>query len=101
MITQNELLIIESVLKEYLVLQDQIKPIIQRIDEIRSWCKEQGSFSTPNYVCAVTPQTRTCMAGLDKTVEALGREILEEHGLIYISTFLVVRIAESHSIGGK
>lgn len=81
-------------LKEYLFLQACIKQWTVRLEEIRRACKEAGSFCTENHVCAVYIQEQTRMASLETTVSALGKELLEDNGLINHLSFQVVKIAE-------
>lgn len=81
-------------LKELLALEAEVKPKLKRIEEIKTWCKDQGSFATLHYVCAVIPRQRTCLVSLDKAVTALGKEMLESFNLIQTVTFSIVNVSE-------
>ena len=83
----------DAELEEFLHLQKAVKPMLKRIEEIRSLCKERGSFFTANYVCSVKLQERRGMAGLDECIDALGQELLDKHELIRLSSFLLVYVA--------
>jgi hypothetical protein len=81
---------VERALTELLVLEEAIKPMQKRINEIREWCKSQGSFATDNFVVSVKPRNQVRLVGLKAAIEALGIEILESNGLIQeIEVFLV------------
>lgn len=84
---------VEQVLAELLLLEQEVKIKSKRIDEIRKWCKEQGSFSTMNYVCVVKPRTRVGLAGLEVVAAAIGQDILEQFNLIKQSTFYMVTVS--------
>lgn len=84
---------INAVLTEFLSLKQELKLKETRLKEIQTWCKEQGSFATDVYVCSVTDRSRTGLVGLEKAIEALGKELLEQHDLITTSTFSVVSVS--------
>ncbi len=88
---------VNALLAEYLALQEELKIKGKRYDEIRNWCKAQGTFATDQYVCAVKLQTRVGLAGLETVTTALGREILEENDLIRESEFLLVSVSPKSS----
>lgn len=83
----------DSDLREFIALQTTIKIMQKRLDEIKEVCKERGSFCSNNYTCTVLVQERLALLGLDHVQKALGKEILEKHELIKMSTFQVVKVA--------
>lgn len=83
----------DSELRELLLLKEEAKAIKKRVDEITDMCKSRGSFCSEYFVCAVSPQERTGLAGLDEVVAVIGREILDKHDLIRTSTFDVVKVS--------
>lgn len=91
-------LLVDSILKELLVLQADIGPKIKRINEIKAWCIEAGSFSTLNHVCSVAIRERTGLVSLDKAIEVLGEKLLKEKGLIQTISFQVVSISSKFNI---
>lgn len=84
--------ITNKILDELMHLEQQSKIIDARITEIRSACKDAGSFSTSKYVCAVTTQTRTGLASLALVETALGRQILEQHNLIKTTEYKTIKV---------
>lgn len=85
--------LIEGVFMELVSLQEYLKPKIKRMEELKTWCKTLGSYATENYVCSVRPQEKVCLVSLDKAIEALGRSLLEEKGLIQTVSFEVVSVS--------
>lgn len=85
---------IDIVLDELLNLEDDIKPKLKRIEEIKTWCKEQGSFCTDYHVCSIKEHTRTAIVSLKKAVDALGKEMLESFGLIQTTEFKTVHVSK-------
>lgn len=83
----------DNELKELMFLQSALKSLEERIHELRTMCRRQGSFCTENYVCTITPQTRRGLAGMETVIDALGLELLKEHNLIRVSTFSIVKVA--------
>src|SRR5579859_2409608 len=88
----------DEVLEELLELEKDVKPKLKRIEEIKSWCKEKGSFHTDKYVCSVQTRTRTCLVSLEKATLALGKTMLESFNLIQESVFKVVSVSENLGI---
>ncbi len=88
--------LIDSIIEEYLYLREEVRPLLARIEEIRSWCKSQGSFSTERFVCVVKTKNRRCISGLDTLLKVLGKseEELIELGLMRIISFLDVTVGE-------
>lgn len=80
-------------LKELVELELLVKPMLKRINEIKELCKLQGSFYTANYVCSVKSLERRGLPGLAEVQKAIGKDILEEYGLIKVSSFLIVHVA--------
>lgn len=84
---------VDVILHELLVLEADVKVKVKRIDEIKTWCKQQGSFDTEMFVCAVKERSRTGLVSLQKAIDAIGEEILRDNNLIQTSTFLIVMVA--------
>lgn len=89
---------VDAMLYELISLQKEVKPINQRIDAIKQWCKEAGSFSTMNYVCAVKEQERRAMVSIEKAKDLIGMEFLEHSGLIYVSRYHIVVVEEKSDL---
>lgn len=89
---QLDISLVESILKEYLQLEEEVKLKKKRLDEIKNWCKCVGSFNTYNYACLIKEQSRTGIVGLERVIAAIGRDILEENNLISVSYFEQVHI---------
>lgn len=64
---------VDQLMEELLELERNIKPMMARIDEIRDWCKQEGTFSTKNFVCAVKDVTRNQMSGIETVCTILGK----------------------------
>lgn len=82
----------DAVLKELVELEAKAKELASRIDEIKSACKEKGSFGTANYVCVVSTQSRTGLAGLKDVAAVVGQKILEQNNLIKTTEYKVVKV---------
>lgn len=89
---------VDSMLSELIELEEEVKIAHKRIDEIRTWCKTQGSFCTNQYVCTVMPRSRTGIAALDKVVAAIGMDILEQNQLINVTFFQIINVAKRGAI---
>lgn len=86
---------VNAALKELLILEAKVAPMLKRIGEIKEWCKEQGSFHTDKFVCVVQPRTQRRMVSMADAAHILGgEEILEELDLINYVQFLIVAVAE-------
>lgn len=83
----------DSVLSEFLVLQVSIKKFQQRLDEIKEACREQGSFCTESYSCAIYLQHAVRLVGKEEAEKILGKDTLEELGLLKQHTFTIVKVA--------
>lgn len=83
----------EDELRELLVLMDKVKIMSKRIEEIKDFCKERGSFATKNFVCAVLAQQRVGIAPLKEVIDCFGRETLEKYALIKLSEFQIVKVS--------
>lgn len=93
---------VEQLLSELLELEANVKPMIRRINEIKEWCKEQGSFCTLQYVCSVQGRMQKRLIGLQAAIDAMGgEEALEELGLIQIIEFLTVHVGRKSSYNGS
>lgn len=79
-------------LKEFIMLQEQVKYLTKRLEELKALCKARGSFSTDRYVCAVMEQQRTGLAGLKEVEKVLGLELLQRFNLIRTSPYLLVKV---------
>ena len=82
-----------TLLKELLDLEAEVKPKVKRIEEIKTWCKDQGSFSTDSFVCSIKPHTREGMVPLSIAVERVGRDTLEEFELIKMTEYSTVNVS--------
>lgn len=85
---------INELLEELLCLEREIRPMLQRIDEIKTWCKIQGSFSTDLFACVVQPMSRRSLVGLEimKKVLRVTDEELVELGLLKTVIFMTVHV---------
>lgn len=79
---------------ELLLLQQQVKAMTKRIDEIKKACKKAGSFFTAQYTVSVISQSRVGLAGLEEVKEYIHEDILNKYGLIRKSEFLIVKIGQ-------
>ena len=87
-------LLIEGVLKEYVELEKQLKPMNKRMAELKEWCKQLGTHATMNYVCSVRTQERTGIVSLANAEELVGRPFLEKNGMIKTTTFEIVSVSK-------
>lgn len=85
---------VEAVLAEYLRLKATVPPLLKQIEEIATWCKSRGSFSTRHYVVSIEPRTQNRLCGLEKAMEALGAELLARHNMIQTITFPIVHVTK-------
>ncbi len=88
MITKDDLL-----LQEIVELEAALKPMVRRLKELKEQCKDKGSFATDIYVCSVKEQTRTGLVGLERAIDALGREMLQSFDLIQTVLFKTVHVS--------
>lgn len=84
---------VDKMLTELIDLERDVRLKSKRIEAIKSWCKEQGSFSTQFHVCSIKEHTRVGLVGLEKVANAIGRDILEDLDLINISQFSTVHVS--------
>lgn len=84
----------DAMLKELLLLEADVKVKNKRIAEIKEWCREMGSFATDRFLCSVKEHERRGMVGLDKAIQLVGKDTLEEFGLITASTYKTVHVSE-------
>lgn len=87
------MIINDDILNEYNKLQQEMRDITNRMSEIRGHLLTKGSFSTKNYVCAVSEQTRASMVSLDKVLQVIDEEVLREQNLIQSTTYKIVRVS--------
>lgn len=85
-------------LEEVMDLEAQIRPLRDRLDELKMKCREAGSLCTENYVCTVSSQTSTRIASLEDVQAVLGLEVLETNDLIRVYTYKIVRVTEKSEI---
>lgn len=82
----------DSMLEEIILLEEELKPKIKRLNELKGHCKTRGSFATDFFVCAVEDRSQTRLVSLDRAVKALGREMLESFDLIQVIMFSTVHV---------
>lgn len=82
----------DDILEEYLNLDNKIKELTKRHEEIKNTLKSIGTYSTPKYVCIVADGRRTQMVSVSKCVEALGESLLRRCDLIQMCEFTTVRV---------
>lgn len=85
---------INQILTEFMQLQTVAKQCAKRIDEIKDWCKEKGTFNTNKFVCAVMKRSRTGMVSIEKATKQVGLPFLEANMLIQVSEFEIVQVTE-------
>lgn len=83
----------DQLLDELLVLEAEIKDMSKRVDEIKKWCKERGSFSTSKYVCAIKTRSMVKLVSLEVATKILGTDMIQECGLTQTITFPVVSVS--------
>ena len=81
-------------LYEFLLIQENMKVLKDRLERIREKCKVCGSFYTNKYVCTVTEQESTRIASLSEVCEVIDEEILKANNLIKQVKSVIVRISE-------
>jgi hypothetical protein len=84
--------ITDSVLRELVETERQIKALEKRATQIRDACRERGTFSTPRFVVLVTSVTQTRLAGLEDVSAVVGRGVLQTAGLIKEINFKTVKV---------
>lgn len=87
------MIIAEQLLSELLNLEEELKPKIKRLSELKEWCKERGSFATASYICVVKEREQVRLVSLETAVRRLGRETLEMFSMIQIIKFKVVNVS--------
>lgn len=80
-------------LKEFLELNDTIKQLTKRLDELKEMCRNRGTFHTSRFACVVVEQAQERLAGLSEVCKVYDRGELEMHGLINRSISLIVKVA--------
>lgn len=88
LINENDLL------EELFSLLQDAKVIDKRIEELKAYCKDKGSFYTKDYVCAVNGRSRMSMVGVEEAIAKLGKEFLMGHNMIRSHNFLAVTVAK-------
>lgn len=83
----------DIILEELVLLEEELKPKVRRLNELKDMFKQRGSFATDIFVCAVNEQTQRRLVSLDKAVAALGKEMLDSFELIQTITFKTVRVS--------
>lgn len=83
-----------EVLSELLELEELIKPLKHRIEEIRTAIKDKGTFITSEYAVTVKPGLREYMASVDECSTKIGLEKLKIYGLIKVSCFKTVSVCK-------
>lgn len=89
---------INEMLHELLKLEELVKQYSKRIDEIRSWCKKQGPFTTNEFICAVIPRSRTSLVSLELASKLVGMEYLATHDLIQTITYSTIHVSERDAL---
>lgn len=84
---------VNEAMAELLLLKAFVKEYESRIDELNTWCKSQGSFSTDRFVVAITERSRQCMVSVEKAVEIADIGWLKDKGLIQTVNFEVVNVS--------
>lgn len=84
----------DGILEELLMLEADIKSMTKRVDEIKKYCKERGSFSTARFVCAIKDRSQVRLVSLDRATEILGADMIQECGLSQTITFSVVCVSK-------
>lgn len=85
---------VNDLLEELLRLEKRSKKDLKRISEIKDWCKQQGSFSTNKFVCAVGTRSKTCLISMDEATSRLGFDFIEEYSLAKTVSYLVVNVSK-------
>lgn len=83
----------DAELKEFLELQETIKLLTKRLDEIKEMCRGRGTFHTSRFACVVVEQSQERLAGLGEVCKIYDRGELEMHGLINRTVSLIVKVA--------
>lgn len=87
----------DKMLEEYLRLQQEIKYMEARVQEMKVQLRHLGSFSTDNYVCAISTQIQQRIRPLSEVIVVMGPEVLHELDLIKVHTFETIRVAKKDS----
>lgn len=74
--------ITNQVLIRFIEIKDQIKTLEMELKVIKDGIEASGGVETSEYLASVSIKTRTQMAGVEECSEALGRHLLDKHGLI-------------------
>lgn len=82
-----------QVLTEALKLEELIKKASLRLGEIKKAAKEKGSFCTTHFAVTVKEQQAERLVGKEAMIDVFGRDVLEQHELLHMITFEIVKIA--------
>jgi hypothetical protein len=82
----------DELLAEYVALNEEVKAKTKRLEEIKKACKERGSFTTKNFMCAIDVQNRVGLPGLDEVTKHIAKETLMVLGLLRTTSVVSVRI---------
>ncbi len=97
-VTELDSAAVEQLLKELIALEKDVKPKLKRIDDIKTMCRNTGSFSTENYVCVVKESVRQAMVSLAKATELIGMEFIQKNNLVTYSKVLTVSVSEKSDL---
>lgn len=81
-----------EMLEEYLEIEQELKALGKQFLLLKTVLKERGSFSTGEYVVAVTERSRGSLPGVKEMIEALGEKAIMP--LIKTTTYLEVSVAK-------
>lgn len=85
-------------LAEYIAYKKTINILTAKMEYIRGLCKVVGSYCTENHVCSVYEQSQTRLVGLDEVVTALTWDTLDQHDLIKVVSFDIVKVTEKKPV---
>lgn len=77
----------DTLLHVFFTMKKEVKVLEKRLELLKEEILNRGSFSTDNYICVITNESRTSIKALDEVIKVVGRELLEEYDLIQTTTF--------------
>lgn len=83
-------------LKKYLEILEETKLLTKELEALKEEFKEEGSFSTRNYICMVVEQERETLAPIAEFQKRLGLQILVELELLRKVSYKVVKVGKKN-----
>lgn len=85
-------------LEEIIDTEEVVKRLSMRLTELKSRCRDFGSFCTDNFVCTVSIQVSQRIASLEEVKAVIGMDVLEVNDLVRLTTSKIVKITQKPNV---